>query len=122
MVAFVLLFDSAQNGDGRFGVGLFDQNFLKTALQRFVFFEVLLELVKGCRTHAAKLAAGECGLQDVGCVHGAFAAAGSNQGVDFVDEQNEVALGGSHLLNYGLEALFEFPFVLGSGDERAHVE
>ena len=86
MVAFVLLFDSAQNGDGRFGVGLFDQNFLKTALQRFVFFEVLLELVEGCRTHATKLATGESGLQDVRGVHSAFAAAGSDQSVDFVDK------------------------------------
>src|SRR6266704_591599 len=47
-------------------------------------------------------------LQHVGRVHGAFGGARSDEGVQLVDEQNNLALRLSDFLQHGLEAVFEF--------------
>ena len=39
-----------------------------------------------------------------------------------VDEQDDLALGGLHIVEHALEALFELAAVFGPGDQRSHVE
>ena len=39
-----------------------------------------------------------------------------------VDEEQDAAFGGLHLIEHGLEALFELAAILRTGDERTHVE
>ncbi len=50
------------------------------------------------------------------------AAAGADDGVQLVDEQNHVAAGGFDFAEHGLEPVFEFAAIFGAGDQRAHVE
>ena len=51
-----------------------------------------------------------------------MSASGTDEGVDFIYEQDDFAVSGGHLLNDPFEAFLEFPFVLGSGDEGGDVE
>ena len=55
-------------------------------------------------------------------VHRAFGPARAHQVVQFVDEQNDLALGGLHLLQHGLQPFLELAAVLRSGDQRAEIE
>ncbi len=70
----------------------------------------------------AELAAGEGRFEDVGRVHGALGRAGADQGVELVDEENDLAVGVDDLLEDRLEAILELAAVLGAGDQGAHVE
>ena len=69
-----------------------------------------------------QLAAGQHRLEQVGGVHGALGRAGADDGVQLVDEEDDLAVGVLDLLEHGLEALLELAAELGAGDERAQVE
>src|SRR5690606_32583435 len=60
-------------------------------------------------------------LQDAGGVDGALGGARTDEGVDLIDEDDDVAAG-ADLLGDLLQTLFEVTAVAGTGDERAEVE
>ena len=101
---------------------LIDQHRLEAALQGGVLLDVLAVLVERGRADAVQLAAGQHRLEQVAGVHRAFGLAGADDGVQLVDEQDDLALRLLHFLEHGLEPLLELAAELGAGDQRAHVE
>src|SRR5690606_12971599 len=70
-----------------------------------------------------QLAAGQHGLEHVARVHGALAARpGADDGVQLVDEGDDLAVGGGDLLEHGLEPLLELAAVLRARDHAREVE
>ena len=61
-------------------------------------------------------------LEQVAGVHRAFGLSGSDDRVQFVNEEDDLPLGSGHILEHGLEPFFELSAVLCAGDQRAHVE
>ena len=59
------------------------------------------------------------GLSRLRGVHRALGRAGADDGVQLVDEQDDLALGVLDLLEDGLEPLLELAAELGAGDQRA---
>ena len=103
--------------------GLADEDLLEAALERRVLLDVLAELVERGRADHAQLAAGEHRLDHVAGVHGGVAGrAGADDGVQLVDEGDDLALGVGDLLQHGLEPLLELAAVLGAGHHRAEVQ
>ena len=103
--------------DGR----LLDLDRLEAALERGVLLEVLAVLVERGGADGLQLAAGQHRLEDRGGVDGALGGTGTDEGVELVDEQDDVAAG-ADLLEHLLEALLEVAAVAGAGDEGAEVE
>ncbi len=101
---------------------LLDQDRLEPPFERRVFFDVLAVFIQGRRAHAAQLAPGQGGLQHVGGIHGAFRRPGADDGVDLIDEEDDLPLGGGDLLQDGLQPLLELSAVLRAGDEGADIE
>ncbi len=122
MVHLVALAQAAQDRDGVLDGRLVDQDRLEAALERGVLLDVLAVLVERGGADAVQLAAREHRLQQVARVHRALGGAGADDGVQLVDEEDDLALGRLHLLQHGLQALLELAAELGAGDERAHVE
>src|SRR5690606_28812475 len=89
--------------------------------KRGILLEVLAVLVERGRADRLQLAAGEQRLQDAGSVDRALSGARADQGVDLVDEDDDVAAG-ADLLGDLLQSLLEVTAVAGAGDERAEVE
>ena len=104
---------------GRRRLGDLDR--LEAALERGILLEVLAVLVERGRADRLQLAAGEQRLEDRGGVDRALGGTGTDQGVDLVDEDDDVAAR-ADLLGDLLQALFEVTAVAGAGDERAEVE
>ena len=94
---------------------------LEAALQRGILLDVLAVLVQGGGADNADLAAAQGGLQNVGGVHGALSRACAHDGVQLVDEQDDVAVL-LHLIQGVLDALLELAAVLGSGHHTAEVQ
>ena len=101
--------------------GSCDLDRLEAALERGILLEVLAVLVERGRADGLQLAAGEQRLQDAGRVDRALGGTRTDQGVDLVDEGDDVAAG-ADLLGDLLQALLEVTAVAGAGDERAEVE
>ena len=122
VVNFITLLESAQDGDGVLHRRLIDLYWLEAALERGILFDVLAVLVERGRADAVQLAAGEQRLQKIACVHAALGLARADDGVQLVDEEDDLPLGLLDLVQNGLQAFLELATVLRTRDERAHVE
>ena len=94
---------------------------LEPALQRSVLLQVLAVLIQGGRTDRLQLAAGQHRLEDRGGVDRALGRTGTDQGVQLVDEQDDVAAR-PDLLEHLLQPLLEVTPVPGARDQRAQVQ
>ena len=93
----------------------------KRRSQGGVLLDVLAILVEGRRTDRLQLAAGEHRLEDRRRVDGSLGGARRHQGVDLVDEQEDVAAA-LDLLENLLQSFLEVAAVAATGDEGAEVE
>ncbi len=62
------------------------------------------------------------GLSRLRGVHRAFGFARADQRVHLVDEEDDVALAGFHLVEHALQAFLELAAIFGARDQAAHVE
>jgi len=122
VVNLVALLEAAQDRHGVFDGRFADVDLLEAALEGGVLFDVLTELIKGRGADHAKFAAGEHRLDHVAGVHRAFSRAGADDGVQLVDEGDDLATRVGDFLQHRLEALLELTAVLRAGDHRAEVE
>ena len=122
VVDLVALLQPAQDGDRVRDRRLLDDDGLEAALEGGVLLDVLAVLVEGRRPDEAELAAREHRLDHVAGVHGALGRPGTDDGVQLVDEGDDLALGVRDLLQHRLQALLELAPVLGPGDHGGEVE
>ncbi len=122
VVHLVALLEPTQDGDGVLHRGLAHEHLLEPALERGVLLDVLAELVERRRADHAQLAAGEHRLDHVAGVDRALGATGADDGVQLVDERDDLAVAVDDLLEHGLHAVLELAAVLGARDHRADVE
>ena len=122
MVDLVAVFQSSQDGDRVFHRGLIHLNRLKAPLQRGILLDVLAVFIECRCAYAVQLAARQHGLEQVARVHRALGLARAHNSVQFVNEENDVALRLLNLFEHRLEAFFKLAAILGARDERAHVE
>ena len=108
--------------DGVLDARLADEDRLEAPLQRRVLLDVLAVLVQGGRADAVQLAAGQHRLEHVRGVHRALGRARPDDGVELVDEQDDLAGRVGDLLQDRLQALLELAAILGAGHHRAEVE
>jgi hypothetical protein len=101
--------------------GRFDDDRLEAAFEGAVLLDVLAILVERGRADALDLAARERRLEHVGRVDRPFRAAGSDQRVQLVDEQDHVSGRGAPRSSR-LDALFELAAILGARDHHGQVE
>ena len=92
MVLLVALAQAAQDRDGVLDGRLADEDRLEAALQRGVLFDVLAIFVERGGADAVQLTPGQHRLEHVGGIHGAFGSAGADDGVQLVDEQDDLAV------------------------------
>jgi hypothetical protein len=116
VVRFVAVAQTLEDVDGVRQRRLVHLDGLEPALESGILLEVLAVLIEGGRTDGLQLATGQERLEDRGRVDGAFGGTGSDEGVDLVDEHDDVAAG-ADLLGDLLQALFEVTAVAASGDE-----
>ncbi len=115
-------FQTHENFDGVRNARLVHVDLLETARQGAVFFEVLTEFLIRCGTHAAQLAALQCGFQDVGGIHRAAGCSTSaDNGVNFVDEHDGVIVI-FQFFHYGFQTFLEITTITGSRKQCAEVQ
>ncbi len=122
VVGFILAAQAAQDRGRLLDRRLFDHHRLETPLERGVGLDVFAVLVEGRRTDALQLAAGELGLDHRGEVEGTFSRPGTDERMQFVDEEDDVARAALDLVEDPLHAALELAAILRPRHERAERE
>ena len=122
VAAFVHPGEPAQDGH-RFGHGgLVELYGLEASGQCRVLLEVLLVLGPGGGGDGAQLTPGQGRFEQVGCIGAARLATRTDEGVGFVDEQDDGHRGVADLVDDALQASLEFALHAGAGLQQAEVE
>ena len=122
MVLFKARFQALENLNGFLHRGLDHINFLKAPRQGSVFFENAPVFGESGRADALELTRTERRLEQIRRIQrAARGSAGTDQGVDFVNEQDAIRLVFKRLEN-ALETLLEITAVLGACQQGAHVQ
>ena len=121
MVRLVLRAQPFQDQDRLVDGRRLDLHRLEAAFERGVLLDVLAVFVERGRADALQLAAAKRGLDDVGGVHRAFGGTGADDGVQLVDEEDDV-LRAADLVHHGLDALLELAAVFRARDHQGEVE
>src|SRR4051812_41626919 len=114
--------DAAHHEDGFVLGRFFDFDDLETASERGIFLEMLFVFVPGGGGDGAESAASESGFEQVGGIARAGRPARTDEGVGFVDEQDDGCGRLLNFLDYLAEPLLELAFHAGAGLEEADVE
>ena len=121
VVRLVAVAQALEDLDGVLQRRLADLDGLEAALESGVLLQVLAVLVERGGADGLQLTAGQHRLEDAGGVDRALRGTRPDEGVDLVDEQDDVAAG-ADLLEDLLQPLLEVTAVAGTGDERAEVQ
>ena len=92
MVRIESVLDATENRNRFLFAGLVNLHGLETAFQGGILLNVLAVFLRGGRTDAVQFTTGELRLEHIAQVHGAFRLARTHNGVDFVDEQQGIAV------------------------------
>ena len=122
MVGLVAALEPAEDRNRVLDARLSDVHLLESPLQGRVLLDPLAVLVQRGGADHAQLASREHGLEHVARVHGALGRAGTDDGVQLVDERDDLALGLLDLGQHGLEPLLELAPVLGAGHHGPEVQ
>ena len=119
LVAFA---QAAKDRDRVLDRRLADHHRLEAALERGILLDVLAVLVERRGANRVQLAAREHRLQHLRRVHRAFGGAGADDGMELVDEEDDLSFGFGDLLEHRFQPFLELAAILRAGDQRAHVE
>ncbi len=112
----------AQHHAAGFDIGFVDLDGLKAPSERRIFLDILAVFGPGGRGDGAQRAAGERRLEEIGGVTRAGGAACADQGVGFVDEEDDRARRALNLVDHRAQPLFEFALHRGAGLHQADIE
>ena len=123
VVHLVALLQAAQDADGVLHRRLAHVDLLEATLQRGVLLDVLAVLVQRGRADKAQLTAGEQRLDHVARIHRRVAGgAGADDGVQLVDERDDLPVGLLDLVQHRLQPLLELAAELRAGDHGAQIK
>src|SRR5450432_3533524 len=122
MVHLILLFQAAENRNRVFDVGLSYEDDLESPFEGGVFLDVLAIFVERSGADSAQFATSQGRLQHVGGVDRAFGGSGTDQSVQFVNEQNDLSGGILDLFQDGLKPVFELAPIFCAGQHGSEIE
>ena len=102
MEDLILLLEATQDRNGVLDGRLGNHNGLETTGERRVLLDVLAVFVKRGRADRVQVATSERRLEDIAGVHGALGGTRAHDGVELIDEQDDLALRFLHFFEHGL--------------------
>ena len=122
VVHLVALLEPPQDGDRVLDGGLGYQHRLEAPFESSILFHVFAVLVERSGSHDPQLTPGQHGFEHVRGIDSALGAARAHDGVQLVDEGNDLTLRIGYLLEHRFEPFLELAAVLRPGHHGPDVE
>ena len=121
MMNFVALLESTQNRYGVLHTGFTHHHRLESALESGILLDVFPILIQGRRPDGAQLPSCKLRFQKIRGVHRSLSRPSSDDGVQLINEKNDLPLAGSDLLEEGFEAILELPTKFGASNHGTNI-
>ena len=121
MEGFISILDPVKDVQRFLFAGGDHLNRLKTPFQGTVLLNGPPEFIRRSGSETLDLTSGQSWFENVGGIQGAFRRSRPHQGVEFINEDDEVGVL-HELLDDGFESLFELSTVLGTGYDQRDIE
>ena len=122
VVDFVAFLQTAQDGNGVFHAGFADQYFLEAAFECRIFFDVLAVFVQSGRADTVQFAARQSRFQHIARIHCAVGFACADQSMDFIDENQSVAIVFCQVVQHAFQAFLKFAAVFRAGNQCRQIQ
>ena len=119
LVAFL---QTTKNGNGIFHSRLIDKHRLEPTFQSGILFDILPIFIQRRCTDTVQLTTSQHRLQKIAGIHAAFGFTGTDDGMQFINKQDNTAFGVLDLVQDSLQSFLEFTPVLGSCNQCAHIQ
>ncbi|MNZ90104.1 hypothetical protein D3C78_1090580 [compost metagenome] len=100
---------------------LIDRNRLETTFQCRILLNIFAIFIKRCSTDTLQLTTCQCRFQNVGGIDSAFCTTRTDQCVQFVDEQDNVACLTDFVHNF-FQSIFKLTAIFRTRNYRAHIK
>ena len=121
MVRIKAILDATENRNRFLFARFVNLHGLETAFQCGILLDVLAVFLRGRRTDAVQFATGQFRLEHIAQVHGALGLACTHDGVDFIDEQQRVAVFFKRV-EHGFQTFLEIAAVLCARHQGRQIE
>ena len=118
---FILGSDPLEYKDRVFHRRRLDLDGLKTPFQSTVLLYEFSVFGQSSCSDTLKLSTTQGGLEDIGSIHGSFRGAGAYDGVQLIDENNNI-LGSTNLVHHCLDPFLELSTILGAGNHQRQIK
>ncbi len=122
VMSLIPLLQTTQDGDRVLNARLAHEHLLETTLKRRILLDVLAIFVQSGRADQAQLATGQHGLEHIARIHRPLGGAGTHDGMDLVDEGDDLTVGALDLLEHALQTLLELATVFGTGNHGTQIK
>src|SRR6056297_1092407 len=117
----ITFLDVFQYVDGLFRSSGIHHHLLEPSLQCPIFLNVLTVFIQGGGTNGLNLTPRESGFEHVGGVQGTGGATGTYNGMDLIDEQDDIGIFGK-LIEDGFHPFLKLSAIFGAGYNRSQVQ
>ena len=122
VMRLIAVAQTLQHGNSGWHIRLFDKDRGEATLQRRIFFDVFAILIERRCTDDLHFAACERWLEHIGCINRALCRAGAYNGMEFVNEQNNLSVAAFDLVHDCLEAFLNLAAELGPSHHGTQIQ
>ena len=121
VVHFILWLEPFQNKNCLIHSRRLDFHTLEPTLQSRVFFNIFAIFVQRSCANALEFTPAKSGFNNVRSIHRSFSGPGSNNGMKFINEQNDV-FSAPDFIHYRLDPLFKLATIFGASHHQREVK
>ena len=122
MENFIAVFQSTQNWNRIFYRRLLYHYRLETTFQSCIFFNIHTVLIQCCSTDTVQLTTSQHRFQHIACIQSAICLTGTNNGMQLINEQNDLSIAVLHIIQYGFQTFLKFTSVFCAGYQCTHIQ
>ena len=122
MMTFIAFFQSTKNTYCIKFIWFINHYHLETTLQCLVLFKILLIFIKCCSTDSSEFTSCQSWFKNIGGIHCTFSSTSTNQGMYFINKQNDITLSIDYFLDDTFQSFLKLTFIFSTCKKLPHIQ
>ena len=122
MINFIFFLNASQYGYSLFDGWFINHHILKSAHQCFVLLKIFLIFIRSGCSDNLHFSSCQSWFQNICGIHCSISTTSANKAMNFIDEQNNLAIATFYFIHNTFNTLFKFTFELSTGNNGGNVQ